>query len=76
MTITIQVRYRYQIREASPQTCEQFNKPAGSWEVFDTNGFRLCFAKSEQDAVDQIADYVYGDIDHMDFELIKEKNDE
>lgn len=73
--VTIKVVSRYTCRPCSTQTCEQFEKPYGTWEIFDHDGFRLTFAKNEQAAIDEIADFAYGDLGHMDFELIKEKND-
>jgi len=75
MSITILVQHRYTIRPASTADCKQFHKPNGTWEVLDNDSMRICWAASEQDAVDKIADLVYADINHMDFELIKEHHD-
>ena len=52
----VEIKYAFEMREASPDVCEQFGKPTGTWEVIYSDGIRMLFAEDEQQAMD----FLYG----------------
>lgn len=48
----VTVKIDFEVRECSPDVCEKFNKPQGTWELIDSDGIRCCFGRDEQHCMD------------------------
>lgn len=65
---TLTAKITFTMQRASKEVCDKFGKPYGTIEVIDNDGIRCCFAETEQQAIDQLHDDLYGTL-VTDFEI-------
>lgn len=58
MKATYEIRFLFDIRTASPEVCAEFNKHIGTLEVLDSDGDRILWASTIDEAKEEIHEYV------------------
>ena len=56
----LQVQIEFRIETVSKENCDRYDKPYGTLQLVDDDGFRISFAKDEQAARDDLHDYIGG----------------
>lgn len=54
MAKLVKATVNYVVTQISPQDCERYAKPAGTFEVLDPDNFREAFVDSEEEGVELV----------------------
>ncbi len=68
MKATYEIRILFDIRTASPEVCNAYNKHIGTLEVLDSDGDRVLWASTLDEAKEEINEYVEGMIGSQTFD--------